>query len=709
MSVIQSIQEKYAKLMAVIIALALILFVVMLAFENGGSLFRGSNSRDIGTVNGKTIEFDSFEKKKEAAKAQLEQQYGGSMPGLEEQAVNQAWSQEVAGVVLAGELDKLGMAIGKNELGDILYGANPPQDLKQQFTDSTGRYNAVMAKQQVDQMLKSASAEQKMQFSAYIEQLELYRLNEKYTSLLSNSINYPKWLVEKQIADNSQLANVSMVREFYTSIADSSVKITDADIADYISKHKKQFKQEETRGIAYVNFSALPTTNDTAAAKDKLLKLKPELDSTKNLKQFLETQANNKFYDGYINGKTIQVPMKDSIFAQPVGTTYGPYLDGGSFSLAKLTGIRQQPDTVTVRHILVGLTISDPQSGQSIPIRDSATAYKLADSIRNAIAQGSSFDTLLQKFSTDQGSIANGGKYEKVTAGRMVSEFNDFIFANPVGAKGIVKTEFGTHYIEILSTTGSSPAYRVAYLTQPIEASSETDAAAVNEANLFAGKARNQKEFDAAIATLKAEGKVKAFASDITPNASQIPGLGASRAFVRDIYAADLGDVLAPQRVGENYVVAIVTEVNEKGTQSTAKARLSVEPLLRNRKKAEAITQKIGTVTTLDAVAAKLGKTIEVADSIRMQNNTSPVLAGESAVIGAAFNPENKGKVVTTPIYGSNGVYVIRVDNVSATTVSATLAEQRQARTQQAKMSSMYPQAALMEAADIKDNRGKVY
>ena len=36
----------------------------------------------------------------------------------------------------------------------------------------------------------------------------------------------------------------------------------------------------------------------------------------------------------------------------------------------------------------------------------------------------------------------------------MVPEFNDFIFGNPVGSKGIVKTEFGYHYIEILSQKG---------------------------------------------------------------------------------------------------------------------------------------------------------------------------------------------------------------------------------------------------------------
>ncbi len=38
MSVIQKIQDKYGKVMAVIIALALVVFVIMLAFENGGSL-----------------------------------------------------------------------------------------------------------------------------------------------------------------------------------------------------------------------------------------------------------------------------------------------------------------------------------------------------------------------------------------------------------------------------------------------------------------------------------------------------------------------------------------------------------------------------------------------------------------------------------------------------------------------------------------------
>ena len=96
---------------------------------------------------------------------------------------------------------------------------------------------------------------------------------------------------------------------------------------------------------------------------------------------------------------------------------------------------------------------------------------------------GSPFDSLA-KLSDDDPEGENpqrgkykGGIYDGVTAGGMVPEFNDFIFGNPVGTKGVVKTEFGYHYIEILSQKGGSPAYKIAYLALPIEASQETDAA----------------------------------------------------------------------------------------------------------------------------------------------------------------------------------------------------------------------------------------
>lgn len=716
MSVIQQIQEKYAKLMAIIIALALIIFVVMLAFENGGSLFRGNNSSTIGKVNGKRINFNEFQQKVDQQEKYMESQGYGSGAALKQQAIDAAWNQEVNLLLLTSEFDKLGLTIGKKELGDILYGAGAPADLKRQFTDSTGFFNAQQAKMRIDQMLKG-SPEERAQVSGYISGLETSRLNEKYNSLLVNSINFPKWMIEKQNADNSQLSKISFVREVYSSIPDSAIKINDKEIEEYISKHKKDFKQEENRSIAYVAFSALPTVADSADARSKLLAVKPGLDSAKDVQQFLESQGVQTYYNSYINGSTIQVPVKDSILKIPVGNIYGPYVDGNNYSLAKLVDTRIQPDTVKVRHILIATSQQDPKSGQMVPVRDTAVAYKLADSIRNAIKNGANFDTLCIKYSEDPGKNDqntgqyNGGIYDNVSSGQMVPAFNEFIFGSPVGSKEIVKTEYGYHYIEILSQKGSSKAYKIAYLSVPVTASVETDNNANNEATQFAGNSRDQKSFDANAEKLKAKGIFKMIEPNIAPNAYQLQGLtGVSRPFIKNIYEAKLGEVLQPERVGDHYVVAIVTEINEKGTQGTAKARLMAEPLLRNHKKAEQIIRKIGTVTTLEAAAAALGgKPVETVDSIRLVNTPVSAISAEPKVVGAAFNAANKGKP-SQPIEGTSGVYLVRVENITATAVvDANVAEQRKTKYEQAKTRGVYPAQVLMEAADIKDNRSKIY
>src|SRR5690606_32664967 len=142
MSVIQSIQEKYAKLMAVIIAIALITFVIMLAFENGGTLFQGGRNTTVGSINGEKISAVEFTKAIDRTEAMMERQGYPTGPSLRQMAIDQAWQQELTRIALQSELKKLGMQIGKREMGDILYGENAPQDLKQQFTDpETGIFN----------------------------------------------------------------------------------------------------------------------------------------------------------------------------------------------------------------------------------------------------------------------------------------------------------------------------------------------------------------------------------------------------------------------------------------------------------------------------------------------------------------------------------------------------------------------------------------
>lgn len=707
-SIIQDIRDKYAKVTVVLIALALIGFILTDYFQSQARSGGGNTSNNIGTVNGKSIRYEDYLQNVDLIKNQMQAQGYPSSPQMEQQASEQAWGQAIGKVLLEDELNKLGITVTKKEMGDILYGENAPEDIKRQFIDSaTGKFDGAKAKKAIEEMLKSktTSAEQKIQFNKYLDGLEEQRKQDKYVSLLANSVNHPRWYVEKQNADQALMSKVSYVTETYTSIPDSTIKVEDKEIIEYINKYKDIYKQPESRSIAYVSFSANPSAQDSAAARDALLSRKEAFDTAADVQAFLLSEGVTNYYNGYVNGKTIQIGAKDSIFRTPVGSVYGPYLDGGSYSLARVEGVRQMPDTAKVRHILIST-----QNG-----RDSATARALVDSIKNAIAGGANFDTLCAKYSDDPGSKDKGGLYDNFVSGYMVGPFNDFSFLQPVGTKGVVKTDFGFHYIEVLGQKGGGAGYKIAYISKPIEASKETDNAASENANKFAAEIKDLKSFDEVYEKeWKAKGYKKATAANITPNAADITGLGSSRSFVKDIYAASKGEVLKPASVENNYVVAVVTEVEKEGLMSASRARMYVEPALRNKKKAQMLKQKLGKVSTLEAAAAAWGaKPIQVADSIRMTSASSK-LGYEPKVIGASFNTANKGKIIPEALEGANGVYVVRVDDVTTTPVAnGDINEQRKGQIDQKKQSTMnsqtqfFPLNILRGAATVKDKRAE--
>ncbi len=716
MSVIQNIRDKYAKVAVIAIALALLGFIMMDAFSSGNNPF-ANNSTTLGSVNGKKINYIEFANKVKAQEEMAQAQGYEVNDATRQQIIESVWNSEINGALLNEEIEKLGLAIGKNEINDILFGANPPADLKQGFTDpATGEFNTLAAQQYFNDLRKSGTPEQKAQMNNYLVSLEEQRLAEKYTSLLSNSVYYAKWFLEKQNADNSLIASVSYVGIPYGTISDSAVKVSDDEIMAYLKEHEDEFEQAtETRSISYVSFNAAPSAADTAAALQQVQAQKETFAAAADPSNFLMQQSSAiDYFDGFLAGSKIQVPNKDSILTLPAGAVYGPYQDGGNYVVAKMVDKRMLPDSVKARHILIGTV--NPQTGQ--PAMADSVAKMRADSIAAAIRGGANFDTLETKYSTDQAAHQNKGvmtfSSTDIQGGNFAKEFGDFIlFEGKPGDKKVVKTQFGYHYIEIMEHKGMEQHYKVAYFAKPIVPSAETDATASNAASQFAGESRDGKAFnDNYNKNLKAQGLAKLIATDIKPGDYNIPGLGASRELVRAIFEADNGDVLQAVRVGDAYVVATVTEVVEEGELSVAKARTVVEPILRNRKKAAQIKQKIGTISTLEAASTALGQPIQTVDSLRFNGERNPALGYELKVLGAAFNPANKGKVVTEALEGQAGVYVLRVDNVGTTPVMmGSIEEQRMMLQMQARQAFMYrpPTETLKESAEIKDNRAKFY
>src|SRR6202000_600322 len=110
----------------------------------------------------------------------------------------------------------------------------------------------------------------------------------------------PKWMIEKMNADNSQLASVSYVAAPYFTVSDSSVKISDAEIQDYIDAHKDRFKQEESRSIAYVTFDASPSSSDSAHLRQQLTDMKKDLSATNDIDAYIGRMGSETpYFDGY--------------------------------------------------------------------------------------------------------------------------------------------------------------------------------------------------------------------------------------------------------------------------------------------------------------------------------------------------------------------------------------------------------------------------
>ena len=701
--------------MTAVIAFALLVFVVEEGLRNK-TMF-GDSSNTLGKVNGTTIDRIKFEERLKRIEDRYTQMGYNMDDNSRMQERNRLWNEYVDDAVLNDEYEKLGIEVTEKELGDYLYGENPPQDFKQQFTDpNTGQFDAIQAHQYVQQLKKQSATnpQRALLFDEYFPAIVKFRMREKLEAMMTNSVYVPKWLIEKTSAENSQIASFSYVRVPYTSIPDSTIKVSDADVNEFVAKNKTLFKQEKAAGIDYVYFNAAPSKADSNAVVQSLENLKDSFAHTNDVAQLLLTEGTiTPYFNSYLTRKEIKIASIDSIINKPAGTAYGPYMDAGTYVLGRVVDIKLIPEMVKVRHILVA-TMQQTQTGQMVPVREETIAKNLIDSIVNAIKTGSNFDTLCLKFS-DDGTKTTGGIYDSIVTGKMVVAFNDYIFTNPIGSKGVVKTEFGYHYIEILANRGPIvPGYKVAYLSKSILPSDETDNNARGAANQFAAESRNKKQFEE---NAKKKNLEVFNAAEIKPLDPSIRGVGidggSSREMIRWIFnEAELGDVSErPFQIKSSnyfvYVVPVVTHLYEEGTQGVERARQTSEAKILQQKKAKMIGEKIASATTLEAVSKATNEPIAKADSVSFSSPQS-VIGYEPKLSGAAFNKSYQSKI-SPVIAGEVGIFVIKTESVGAIPNPNLDVKSQQAAQQQ--QMRMFNQRSIVEnlkkSASIKDNRYK--
>ena len=172
----------------------------------------------------------------------------------------------------------------------------------------------------------------------------------------------------------------------------------------------------------------------------------------------------------------LQANMKDWLSdpaRQPGDITYiervstvGGVTSVAGYNVVVFEGVNDnESPLVNVRHILVSFEggTPDENTGAIVYSEDEKTAAKtkaqlIYDTWLGGAADSESFAALAKEKTTDTGSKENGGLYEDVYPGEMVTAFNDWCFAEgrKVGDHGLVETEYGYHIILLESFSETS-------------------------------------------------------------------------------------------------------------------------------------------------------------------------------------------------------------------------------------------------------------
>jgi peptidyl-prolyl cis-trans isomerase D len=244
---------------------------------------------------------------------------------------------------------------------------------------------------------------------------------------------------------------------------------------------------------------------------------------------------------------------------------------------------------------------------------------------------------------------------------------------------------------------------QVAIVERKIEPSEETFNKVYGIASMFAGENNSKELFEAAI---KKMGYLKKVATNLTPGETRIAGLETPRPIITWAYKAQKDEISKPFTLKNTYVVAMLTEIREDGIAPLEQVKTQVEIEAKKEKKAKQFVEKLEKAGNgnIDAIAKSLNLPVEMATNITFASFQIPNLGAEPQLIAAACTLK-KG-VVSKPIVGTNGVYVLTVTNtVEAEKISDMKAEKERAIRGVQSRGFYQPYEILKEAAKIEDFR----
>jgi peptidyl-prolyl cis-trans isomerase D len=705
MSALQFLREKAGVLVAGLIGFSLFLFVVSDFFGKGrGQRLKQKKYYEIGQIGGEYISYQDYELKLQ----NLLEIYKLSGRSNIDEATNeslreQTWQQMVREKILDPQYKNLGLGVSTEEVDELVLGNNPHQIVQQLFTDQqTGTFN----KSFLVNFLKQTEVDEtaKKYWLFFENEIVNDRTNTKYNNLVSKGLYVTSKQAEFDKNLNGNTADFSYLLKNYASISDSSIKISQSDLAAYYAKHKESYKRTALRDIEYVTFDVVPSEDDIKQTEQWINKTKEEFIAAPDPVEYINLSADSRYVGFFIPLTSVPENLKEWAKREDFKGIFGPYVENGSYKVARLIAVGDRPDSVHVRHILLS-------TGKT---RTLDAAKHQADSLIKLIKSGTPFATLAMANSDDQGSAKIGGDLGWFPEGKMVLPFNNACFTGKKGDIKTAETTFGIHIIEILAQSKDTRKYNIGYVDRKIAPGSLTNQKAYSEASQFAGINDTYEKFIKTIAEKKLNKRV---GNSVAPQQKTLPGLDNPRSLIMALFQAEKGKIILDNSqqavfdLGEKYVIAYCTKVQEDGVAAQKDVENDIRFALLKDKKAELISaefsKNIGSGKTIDDIARTMGLTVQEATKINFRSYTVPGAGTEPSLIAAASVA--KQGTVAGPVKGNNGVYMLAVNNVTATQAEdlKLLRDRLKSTFQMRGTYEAYD--ALRKGANIIDKRYKFY
>ncbi|MBS1518742.1 MAG: peptidylprolyl isomerase [Bacteroidetes bacterium] len=653
------IMNKMRDKMPLIIIILIIAFLATIVFEWGMNYMGlGGKTDAFGKINGTEISYQEFEK---IVQQQIEQQrQQNPNKDVDEAQIaqirEQVWNTLINQNITRQAIEKYGIKVSDREILDWIYNRPEtlPEQIKRNFMDSTGVFNAAFYQQALGMKTKEATT--------FWSQVENYvretLLSEKLQAVISEGALVTEGDVLQKYKDENIFANIDYALLDYNTVTDSSkFAVTDEDMRKYYEDHKLDFIHLESVKLKYVNFPDMATAEDSINVGKELERLKKDLQSAStedsSMIKLLQENSTVPFNPEFQKTNAFASPITDFLFKAKPGDISDVIVSDDGYHIVRLLDEKESDEVFTnATHILIKTE------------GDSTAAYKKAMDLYNRVKNGENINELAVEFSDDPSAKQNKGDLGWFAKGAMVSEFENAAAGTAVGGvTGPVYSKFGFHIIKV--NARERKEFKVAQIVKTVQPSSRSKQLNKRKAEDFHAQLDKGKDID----SLAKEMNVQIASSADINRDGQIPLSSSNKNVMNFIFSNKVNSYTEPVKILTGYAIYKIIEKTPEGYKNFDSIKVSqIKPKVITEKKAEilkGIAKEIeGKISGGDLIALKDQYPQYIfahSDSVSVAK-PDPAMGQDYAVATAIFKM-NPGQV-SEPIKGNKGVYIVKLNSV---------------------------------------------